>query len=376
MPSVEDLRFSDDLKEINLLLWEGMPFDEIKEKFPEQYRIWQDRPQELHMSVPTPEGTIEFYPVLDLYEQAKRFWRDTIFQHPNQTILVVAHSAINRALICTALGFDVTHYKSFYQANCGINVLNFSGVLGDLVQLESLNLVTHLDKPMPEFRGKQGIRLLLVRHGETDWNRQKKFQGQIDVPLNDEGRSQSAKAAAFLRGIPIHRAVTSPMLRPKETAEIILQKHPEVQLELDNELREISHGLWEGKLEEEISQLYPVELEQWKRSPELVQMPEGENLQQVWERAIASWDAIVASTPVEPDQVTTVLVVAHDAINKAILCHLMGKGSEYFWTFKQGNGSVTVIDYDKNSTHPLIQSLNITSHLSNGVLDKTAAGAL
>jgi probable phosphoglycerate mutase len=136
--------------------------------------------------------------------------------------------------------------------------------------------------------------LLLVRHGETEWNRQKRFQGNIDVPLNDTGRQQAQRAAEFLQPIPIDFVVSSPMLRPKETAEIILKYHPEVQLELQDELREISHGLWEGKLEAEIEQAFPGELQQWQEAPETVQMPEGENLQQVWERSIAAWRSLVA----------------------------------------------------------------------------------
>ena len=79
------------------------------------------------------------------------------------------------------------------------------------------------------------------------------------------------------------------MARPKETAEIILQHHPDVELQLESEFCEISHGLWEGKFEAEIEQLYPGLLEQWKTKPETVQMPEGENLQQVWERSVADW---------------------------------------------------------------------------------------
>jgi probable phosphoglycerate mutase len=216
-----------------------------------------------------------------------------------------------------------------------------------------------------------------VRHGETDWNRDKRFQGQIDVPLNPQGRVQAAQAAEFLKPIPIDRAVSSPMLRPKETAEIILQSHPEVNLTLNSLLCEISHGLWEGKLEAEIESAYPGELQQWQLAPETVQMPEGENLQQVWDRVVEAWQQILAETPAsESERPVTTLVVAHDAVNKALLCYLAGLSPAHFWTFKQGNGSVTVIDYPYGSGgSPVIQAMNITSHLG-GVLDKTAAGAL
>lgn len=238
-----------------------------------------------------------------------------------------------------------------------------------------MNLIDHLGDPLPKPRpGHQGPRLLLVRHGETEWNRQKKFQGQIDVPLNDNGREQSRSAGEFLKDVPIEFGVSSPMLRPKETAEIILKYHPNVELELLTDLSEISHGLWEGKFEGEIEQAYPGLLKEWQESPETVQMPEGENLAQVWARAIAAWESIVSKYSKQPK---TVLVVAHDAINKAILCHVFGLGPEHFWNFKQGNGAVSVIDYPHGSDgYPVLQSMNITTHLGGGVLDKTAAGAL
>ena len=165
------------------------------------------------------------------------------------------------------------------------------------------------------------------------------------------------------------------MLRPKETAEIILKYHPAVQLELQDELREISHGLWEGKLEAEIEQAYPGELHRWRTVPGEVQMPEGENLQQVWERSVAAWHSIL--TTAAQNQLKTGLVVAHDATNKALLCQILGLSPNHFWNFRQGNGAVSVIDYPKGANGlPVLQAMNITTHLSGGVLDKTAAGAL
>ena len=376
LASAPPLTNTNNLKEINLYEWEAMPFTEVEQTFPEAYKAWKDAPHELKMLKPDAAGAmVEYFPIADLFDQAKQFWQETLPKHAGQTILIVAHSGINRALIGTAVGLVPAQYHAMYQSNCGISVLNFAEGFGSPVQLESVNLTDHMGQPLPRMPDNQkGPRLLLVRHGETDWNRDKRFQGQIDVPLNEQGRTQSGKAAFFLKDISIDRAVSSPMARPKETAEIILQPHSGVTLELDDRLQEISHGLWEGKLESEIAGEYAAELEAWKDAPETVQMPEGENLQQVWERAIAAWKDIVASAP--QDRPTTILVVAHDAINKAILCHLMDWGPDKFWVFKQGNGAVSVIDYPQGAEgKPVAQALNITTHLG-GVLDKTAAGAL
>ncbi|BAQ63793.1 histidine phosphatase family protein [Geminocystis sp. NIES-3709] len=369
-----NLTIAEKLREINLPIWEKWKKEDVKREYPEEYRLWKEKPHQLKMMV---DGE-EFYPVLDLYRQAEDFWREIIPQHNNETILITAHNGINRCLILTALGMSPSYYHTIQQSNCCINVLNFTGNFGESVQLESLNQTSHLGMALPDFRPeqKQGLRLLLVRHGETEWNRMSRFQGVQDIPLNDNGRQQAQKASDFLKDVSIDFAVTSPLLRPKETAEIILQNHSSVTLTTKKDLEEISHGLWEGKLETEIEAEYPGLLNQWKEKPETVQMPEGENLDQVWKRAVDSWHEIIKEN-LEEGKMKTGLVTAHDAINKVIVCYLLGLKPANFWNIKQGNGAVTVIDYPQGlDGMPIFQAINITSHLSDSVFDRTAAGAL
>jgi probable phosphoglycerate mutase len=238
------------------------------------------------------------------------------------------------------------------------------------VQLESLNSTAHLGAPVPV--RPAGPRLLLVRHGETDWNRQGRFQGQIDIPLNANGRGQAEAAGQFLAPVSFQRAYSSWMARPRQTAEAILASHPGVPLTTSAGLAEIGHGLWEGRLESEIAEGWPELLAAWKRAPQTVQMPDGETIHDVWQRSCGAWARIAAG--LEPQE--TALVVAHDAVNKAILCSLLGLTPADIWAIKQGNGGVTVIDYPHGpSGTPVVAALNLTSHLG-GVLDRTAAGAL
>lgn len=370
------IQIDEQLVEVDLPLWVGMTTSEVKEQLTADYRTWKELPHEFRMVLQEDSGTREHFPVLALYAQAKQFWQEILPQHQGETILIVGHNGINRALISTALGISPSRYHCLQQSNCGISVLNFAGGLGEPVQLESMNQTQHLGETFPSLRpGHQGVRLLLVRHGETEWNRQGKFQGQIDIPLNDNGRNQATKAAEFLKDVNIDFAVSSTMSRPKETAEIILKYHPSLNLQLFAGLREISHGLWEGKFESEIDQEFPGELERWRTIPAEVQMPEGENLEQVRERSVSDWNTIVKNA--ESQQLQLGLVVAHDATNKTLLCHILGLSAENFWNFRQGNGAVSVIDYPAGSQgYPVLQAMNITGHLSNSVLDKTAAGAL
>lgn len=362
------------LLEIDLPLWVGTTRDELKATQPDAYRLWQNHPEEFFMDVPHEGSTRRIFPVLDLYTQTRDFLNQILPQHRDQTVLVVGHNGVLRALISVALGIQPSHYPTVRQSNCGISVLNFAGNLGDPVQLESLNLTEPVGEPLPDRRAKTGVRLLLVRHGETDWNREQRFQGQIDVPLNSNGFAQAERAADFLKDTPLDFAVTSPMQRPKQTAETILKHHPQVTLTDEPDLKEIAHGLWEGKLEREIAESFGDLLADWKVKPETVQMPEGENLQQVWERSVAAWNRMVETAP----EGSTGLVVAHDAVNKVILCAILGLAPKDIWAIKQGNGAVTVVDYPRKlQGKPVLQAMNITTHLGSGsVLDSTAAGAL
>lgn len=373
---------TDDIKEINLPLWEDKSFTEVEAQYPDEYKAWRSDPVNFKMAVPNNDGTTtDFYPAREIWERATQFWQTLLKKHAGETILLVAHSAINRALVGSSIGVGPESLNSMGQDNCAINVLNFSGSFENGAQLESLNLTSHLGDSIPEKRSRfKGPRLLLVRHGETDWNRDGRFQGQIDIPLNENGHKQAAQAGEFLKTVHIDAAVSSSMKRPKETAEGILKHHPEVTLETTEQLWEISHGEWEGMLETEIESGYPGMLAEWQSKPETVQMPGGENLEDVWRRAKKGWGDIVktySEGQKDDGPQPVVMVVAHDAINKAILCQVFGLEPKNFWQFKQGNGAVSVIDYHAGADSvPVLSAANITTHLSGSIFDKTAAGAL
>ena len=372
-----------DLLEIDLAPWSGLLRRELTAVDPEGERLWREAPEALELT--RPDGS-SYRPVQELMQQAERFVQRLLrihadFLQPQDSpggggqgsVLVVAHNGILRCLLLQFLSLPASGFSRFRLGNASISVLNLSGNgAGDPaeVQIESLNGSAHLGVPLPG-RGP-GPRLVLVRHGETDWNREGRFQGQIDIPLNANGLSQADAARRFLAGVKLDRAYTSSMSRPRQTAEVILTDHPGVPLTSTDGLREIGHGLWEGCLEEEIAAGWPQLLAAWKRAPETVQMPEGETIQDVGDRSLRTWMSIVAGLAGDE----TALVVAHDAVNKTILCALMGLTTAAIWCVKQGNGGVTVIDYpDSVAGPPVVACLNLTNHLG-GVLDRTAAGAL
>ena len=373
--SAPPLERDDDLLEIDLTPWTGLLRSELRERFPEQERLWREAPHTLELS--RVDGS-SYRPLPELMEQAGRFCagllqrhRDAVDGERQATVLVVAHNGILRCLLLSLLGLEASGFRRLRLENASISVLNLSaGGERPAVQLESINGTTHLGDGLP--RRVSGPRLVLVRHGETDWNREGRFQGQIDIPLNSNGRAQAEAASRFLAEVPIDRAYTSAMARPRQTAEAILAKHPGVPLTSTTGLLEIGHGLWEGRLEREIAEGWPQLLTDWKERPQTVQMPQGETVHDVWQRSLDTWNRIAAGL----DERETALVVAHDAVNKTILCALLGLGPEAIWAIKQGNGGVTVIDYpDGAGGEPVVTCLNLTGHLG-GVLDRTAAGAL
>ena len=360
------------LLEIDLAPWSGLLRSEVKQRFPAEERLWRHAPETLELL--NARGQ-RYNPLVELMEQAGRFLQHLLERHgpaahgdAQETVLVVGHNAILRALVLRLLDLPASQFRRLRLDNASISVLNLAA--GGAVQLESLNGTGHLGDPLPP--RSTGPRLLLVRHGETDWNRQGRFQGQIDIPLNSNGSAQAEAAGRALAAVRINRAYTSAMARPRQTAEAILRSHPGVPLTSTRGLVEIGHGLWEGRLEAEIAEGWPQLLADWKRAPETVQMPEGETIQQVWDRSLACWQTIAAA--LSPEE--TALVVAHDAVNKTILCALLGLKPADIWAIKQGNGGITVIDYPKGAgERPLVSAMNLTHHLG-GVLDRTAAGAL
>ncbi|MBM3204688.1 histidine phosphatase family protein [Candidatus Uhrbacteria bacterium] len=89
------------------------------------------------------------------------------------------------------------------------------------------------------------MRLIIARHCQTDWNALEKIQGRTDIPLNDAGRQQARELARSLKELDLSRVITSPLLRAKETAEIIAREH-QVDLLLDKRLEDLSFGRFEG----------------------------------------------------------------------------------------------------------------------------------
>ncbi len=367
----EDIIFDKNLLEVDLSEWSGLKIDEIKNKFPEIYPIWKNDPENLILKR---SDNITYKPIQELFNQANNFIKDILKNYlatDDVNILVVGHNAILRCLILLLLGKPKQGFRKIRLENASFSILNISSHSNSFkTQIECLNQTSHLNKNVPSKIGDS--RIFLIRHGETNWNKEGRFQGQIDIPLNENGKDQAKKTFEYLKNISFNKAFSSSMHRPLETAQIILQNNNDLIIEKIDSLVEISHGLWEGKLEEEIREKWPSLLKNWHDKPEEVRMPEGESIKDVSERSIEAFNKICLS---QQDNDLT-LLVAHDAVNKTLICNILGINYSNIWMIKQGNGGITVIDLFKDpSKPPVISALNITTHLG-GIIDSTASGAL
>jgi broad specificity phosphatase PhoE len=126
--------------------------------------------------------------------------------------------------------------------------------------------------------------LLFVRHGQTSWTVDGKYQGHSDQPLTAEGIAAAGAIARQLRHVGIRRIVTSPSLRAAETAQIIADALGLQSPQQDERLREIAYGDWEGLTQQEVKIRWPGQLAEWKRSPVSFAFPHGESLPAVCAR--------------------------------------------------------------------------------------------
>lgn len=189
------------------------------------------------------------------------------------------------------------------------------------------------------------MRLFLVRHGETDWNREGRFQGQRDTGLSRKGREQAFKVAFLLADHKFCGIVSSPLARALDTALEIgaacTQSGNAIgAVEIIKEFTEINHGEWEGLLASEVGERWAGLLEQWHKAPHTVHMPGegGESLADVLERALRGVDKIAKKY--EGD----VAISSHDAVIKVLLCHYMGMPLEHFWRLKIANCSLSIVE--------------------------------
>lgn len=185
-------------------------------------------------------------------------------------------------------------------------------------------------------------RIILVRHGETDWNVSHRVQGRADIPLNERGLKQASFVADFLQKEKVDAIYTSPLSRAKTTAETI-RGNREIPFFIEEGFTEVNLGLWDGHTPEEMDALFPHAYDQWKEDPLQVVPPEGESFQEVQKRAVAALERIVRE-----QEGKTVVIVSHMGCLSTVLLHISKKSLSLLWEKPIVNCGLSEISYDGN----------------------------
>ncbi|MBA5851610.1 histidine phosphatase family protein [Clostridium sp. cel8] len=200
--------------------------------------------------------------------------------------------------------------------------------------------------------------LLLIRHGQTSWNKLGKYQGSSDIELSEEGIIQAKYLKKHLKG-KFDCIYTSPLKRAIKTAEIIASNSKKTPI-IVNDLREINFGKWEGLTLKQIYSEYKDEYLKWQNDPGNASLPKGEiSLEYACKRSKNALMNIVRK-----NKQKKIVVVAHGGILKAALVGLFNLDPLMYHKFILSNTSVTKILLNDN-LDPIIYSINDTSHLPN-----------
>jgi len=200
------------------------------------------------------------------------------------------------------------------------------------------------------------VTLLLARHGQTDWNATRRFQGSSDIGLSERGRAQAEALGRALGARRLAAAYVSPMQRARETAAIALGATAVPVIPVD-ELRELSLGGWEGRTVDEIRSEEGDPYLAWLRAPHDYPPPGGEPLDRVAARVRSALDRIAAAHGGDDE----VLVIAHGGVISVYACDLLGSSFNSLWRLRVDNCSLTVVK------PPRLVSVNDTSHLAAGL---------
>lgn len=187
------------------------------------------------------------------------------------------------------------------------------------------------------------MRLYIIRHGETQWNVLKRFQGHSDIPLNDEGRRLARITAEALSDVPFSRIYTSPLKRALETAEII-KGGRDIPIIEDRRIIEISFGEYEGLCcDKENYNIPDPEFMKFFDKPQEYKPPKGaETIEALRERTADFFEELVHNKDMEKE---TILISTHGAALRGILSHINNLGIEDFWRGGvHKNCAVTIVD--------------------------------
>ncbi|HAF06847.1 TPA: phosphoglycerate mutase [candidate division WOR-3] len=202
--------------------------------------------------------------------------------------------------------------------------------------------------------------IFLVRHGESEGNRDNKFRGRVDFPLTDIGMAQANDLKDFLKDFEFEMIVSSPLKRSLQTAQPIADLK-KIEVKKDENFNNISLGPWENLTKDYVEKNFPKEWEIWKKNPEYLEVEGMEKLDDVMKRSKNRLKELVRISK------GNILVVTHRAVLKPLVAGILGIEKPYFWKIHFDPASTTIFEYrDENF---MLKNLNINYYLKHNPLE-------
>ncbi len=199
---------------------------------------------------------------------------------------------------------------------------------------------------------------ILVRHGQTEWNRIERFRGRADVPLNETGLKQAAATGQRVaKEWQVSVIYSSPLSRAVRTAEAIAM-HYDLPVLPHPGIIDIDYGDWQGLTPEEVAQRWKDELDLWYHQPQRCRIPNGESLDDLRQRGLNAIRNLA-----EQHAGKSIVLVGHTVINRVLLLAILGLGNERFWYLRQDTCAINV--FEKEDSDYTLVSLNDTCHLNH-----------
>ena len=200
------------------------------------------------------------------------------------------------------------------------------------------------------------MKIYLIRHGQTGWNKEGIFRGRIDVGLDETGLEQAKATGEALRTVKIAAVYSSPLSRAVQTAEAVAMPHG-LAVNQDDSFIDLNFGVWQGLSVKEVEARYPELYATWRKQPHKARFPEGEGLDEVRERAMAGLERLASTHPQEE----TIVIVSHRVVTKLILCAALGLDNSHFWQITQDTCCINLLEY--TGGRYIIHLINDTCHL-------------
>ncbi|KAL5717127.1 2-carboxy-D-arabinitol-1-phosphatase [Ranunculus cassubicifolius] len=360
-----------DLREIDLYSFQGLLKQEGKDKFGEAYLEWQRD---------APNFSIDgHYPVRELWSRARNCW-NKILDHDGISVLVVAHNAVNQALICTAIGLSTEYFRILVQSNCGVTVLDFAPQAEGgppRVRLNRVNQTPYSPITAPSSDGRKSTkRIILACHGPTLRSIEEIRATPKNGPMNMLGIIQSQKTAELLLDSKVNTIIYSTQTASFETAMTIskvqesadclgadcVPRYVDMKTLPDLEVESI---LWQSKQGAlEVSEFVPGWLNEFDDGV----IPE------IWDRSGKVWKALLEEFSDKSEEEENVVVVGHAAVNMALIGHCLNLTEEWMGSFHLDSGSISVIDFPDGPTgRGIIRCTNYTAHLGRWAVPVTSS---